>query len=95
MLELVLSYCRRIKNGRTFNSVWFWTGQENAELTIEVGKLQSGGEPGEDGVLGEAVDTILCLVDLIYQHNPNITEEEILAVVQKKLDKWERKYGNL
>ena len=94
MIDLILSYCRSIKNNRTFNSVWFYTGQEHAELTIEVGNRDKGVEPGSDGVLGEAVDTILCLVDLIYQDNPDITEEEIMAVVQRKLDKWKTLYGN-
>lgn len=64
-------------------------GELGEELTIESG--HSYKEPGPDGVLGEAVDTIVALLDLIYVHNPEITEYQLIEMAQLKTAKWHRK----
>jgi hypothetical protein len=46
---------------------------------------------GPDGVIGEAVDVLICALDIIKVHKPEITEEEIIKLVQDKCAKWKRK----
>ena len=50
-------------------------------------------DAGEDGVVGESIDMIICLFDLIFKTNPDITHEEITAYTEKKLKKWKTLYG--
>lgn len=92
-VEKILEVCRRINNGRTLMSVFAAMCDEVRELRDEISIATFGGIPGADGVVGESVDVILCAVDAIYQADPNITKEQILEVVMKKLEKWERVYG--
>ena len=63
------------------------------EILIENGISYK--EKGKDGILGESVDVILCALDIIFIAHPDITNEEILDVVSKKLKKWkEKNFGN-
>lgn len=64
-------------------------GELSTEINIQAGF--SSKTPGEDGIVGEAIDVILCAVDIIYLENPNITAEEFMNNVRKKLDKWKTK----
>ncbi len=61
-------------------------GETAIEINIEAG--HSYKQPGDDGVVGEALDTILCLLDLIYRQNPNFTEEELVSLAMTKGSKW-------
>lgn len=61
-------------------------GETAIEINIEAG--QSYKTPGPDGVVGEALDTILCLLDLIYRQNPNLKEEELVSLAVAKGSKW-------
>lgn len=61
-------------------------GELSQEVVIKQG--DSYKKEGVDGILGEAVDVILCALDLIRVDNPTITEEEITEVVVSKLLKW-------
>lgn len=75
---------------RTLHSI---IGQAMAELgeTAEEVNIALGvsyKKPGVDGVVGEAVDTICAMIDLIYRHNPNITEDELAAIARAKCQKW-------
>lgn len=75
-----------------------------AQLMQEVGELAQEVEikegfirkfPGEDGILGEAVDVITCALDLIWLNSPNLTNEEIEEIIEstmkQKLEKWKHK----
>lgn len=93
MLRTVLDYCARIKNGRTIPDVYNAMVEEVNEICDEVDKVLSLEEPGEDGIIGESVDVILCAIDLIHQANPDISIPEIMKIVIRKCEKWERKYG--
>jgi hypothetical protein len=67
--------------------------EEYSELAREV-LIKEGfskDKVGEDGIIGEAVDVMTCALDLIYIDNPNVTEEEIMKVVERKLAKWKFK----
>jgi hypothetical protein len=93
MIDKILRVCRRIKNGRDINTVDHAIYCELGELQAEQFKVAQQVEPGPDGVVGEAVDVILCLVDLIYQYQPDIGIHELNAVIDRKLYKWESLYG--
>lgn len=75
---------------RSVYSVVSATMSELGELAeeITISEKQSYKNPSEDGVIGEAIDTIICLLDLIHVHDPNITEQQIEEIATKKLTKW-------
>ena len=66
-----------------------WDPHHVVELLEEV----DSNSAGEDGVVGESIDMIICLFDLIFKTNPDITHEEITAYTEKKLKKWKTLYG--
>lgn len=94
LLDLIREYSFRIDNGRTLSSILDHGRGEMDELGAEIVYHEAGEVPGVDGVPGEAIDAILCLIDLIFQFDPAITNEQILAIAARKLEKWERIYGN-
>ena len=61
-------------------------GELATEVNISTGFLNK--PAGKDGINGEAVDVIITALDMIFIDNPNVTEEEILELVQKKVNKW-------
>lgn len=85
----ILHVSRTIDSPRNLHSVMSHLAGEVLELDDELYK----DVPGEDGILGESVDVILCAVDMIYIKHPEITEEQIGEVVKRKLAKWQRLYG--
>jgi hypothetical protein len=86
----ILDMARQIKNSRDTFSVLNHTISEVVELQDEV----YGVGDGKDGIIGEAIDVILCCVDLIYTQHPDITEEELIKIADIKLAKWKRLYGD-
>lgn len=69
--------------------------EEAGELATEI-NIQEGfatKSPGEDRIIGESVDVILNAFDLIYLDNPNISPEEVMVVIRRKLEKWKKKNG--
>ncbi len=62
-------------------------GELSTEIGIKKGSIQNK-TPGKDGITGEAIDAILCLIDIIYLDNPNLTPEEFDTIVNNKLNKW-------
>ena len=75
---------------RTVDSVLASTMSELGETAVEVmiHNGQSYKQKGRDGIVGEAVDTILCLLDLIHVVDPSITEEQINEIARAKCAKW-------
>lgn len=92
MIKSILNVCRTIKSLRSVHTIFCHLESEVEELKVEV-YCDPDEESGEDGVIGEAVDVMLCAVDIMYKHKPDITEEEIQQVVNRKLAKWQRVYG--
>ncbi|AGN30084.1 hypothetical protein VPFG_00082 [Vibrio phage nt-1] len=93
MINEVLEVSKRVDNGRCVRDVLASAVEEQGELATEV-RIKYGTSyktADVDGIIGEAVDGILCLLDLIYVDNPDVTEAEIMQVVRTKLAKWERK----
>lgn len=93
-IQYVLDTAKRVQNNRTMPDIFRAMNGEMSELADEVQLVLDGGEPGPDGILGEAVDVMSCLLDLIYKSNPNITQADIEAVMKLKAAKWERLYSN-
>lgn len=93
-IDKILEVCRRIRNNRDLNSIFKHASGEMVELKEEIDDYHNYLPAGLDGVTGEAIDVILCMMDIIYMHNEKITEAEIYAIICRKLEKWERLYSN-
>ena len=94
MIKKILKTSRKISNGRTRASVLAYLMEEVGELATEVNIKEghSGKKEGKDGIIGEAVDVVLCAIDIMYVENPDITTSEIEAIMEKKLAKWLGKF---
>lgn len=99
MLEEILKVSR-IAKPRTKLEVMAYLMEEVGELSTEV-MVDSGlsRKPvGEDGIIGEAVDCIICLMDIIYLENPMISTaamaDTVDTVIARKLDKWRGKISS-
>lgn len=94
MIKTIFDTSRRIKNGRNRQSVLAYLMEEVGELATEVNIKEGHSNKGEgkDGIVGEAVDVILCAVDMIFVNNPEVTEEEVQAIIESKLSKWRNKF---
>lgn len=66
-------------------------------LTEEVGELaqelkishgQRTGPAGKDGVVGEAIDTILCALDIIHSEVGHLDETYLCVMAEPKIRKW-------
>lgn len=68
-------------------------GELSTEIMIRAGK--SGKKKGDDGVIGEAVDVILCALDIIFlDYGPcdsEDLEELIHTIIKTKAAKWKAK----
>lgn len=93
-IKLITDQCDHIVNTRTMNSVADHLRGELIELDDEVKKMVFCQEQGTDGVIGEAVDVLICAIDLAKIWDSSLTPEQIRQIVINKLDKWERLYGN-
>ena len=76
--------------GRTKYSVLASALSEFGELAeeINIDQRHSYKTQGKDGVIGEAIDTIACLLDLIHVHDPELTEHDIMTIAAEKCAKW-------
>jgi NTP pyrophosphatase (non-canonical NTP hydrolase) len=93
VIEHIFKISEQVKNDRNITNVMLSTMSEIGELSTEV-EIHSGisyKTPSDDGVFGEAIDCIICLVDLIKTHNPDVTIQEIEEYVKKKCNKWVQK----
>lgn len=73
-----------------FRSLIEEVGELATEIAIEEGTKRR--EPSPDGVVGEAIDALVCIIDLLHNEiGDNILEQAFLERVQTKLDKWENK----
>jgi hypothetical protein len=89
LIALVRQFSEQIKNGRTIQNVHTYLCDEVTELGIEI----YTDEPGEDGIAGEAIDVIICALDLIFLSKTEWTDQDIVEYAQKKCSKWSRKYS--
>jgi hypothetical protein len=75
---------------RSRSKVFLKLSEEVGELALEVAVAQDETykKGGSDGIVGEAIDVIICAMDLIYVDNPKIEAEVLVNILQKKLQKW-------
>lgn len=93
MINKVFEFSDCLKDNRTVESNMIYAMAEMGELSEEI-NIKNGfsDKPeGKDGIVGEAVDVIISLLDLIKLHDPDITEKEVLEIVDRKLLKWKNK----
>ena len=85
-----LNTCSHVQNDRTLQDVLTHLMTEVGELAqeIQIVEGKSYKERGDDGVVGEAVDVINCALDIIYQYDNLITEDDLSIVNRGKLKKW-------
>lgn len=90
IFKIVQNYSSLIEDGRTHHDVLAYMMTELGELSEEIiiANGKSYKDPGVDGIIGEAVDVILCALDMINISNPQMTEDEILEIVIRKCKKW-------
>lgn len=71
-----------------------------AHLTEEVGELAeetiiheglSYKSQGKDGLVGEAVDAIICILDLVRRTHPECTADQLAKIAESKCNKWKEK----
>lgn len=89
----VFAVSQEVEDGRTPLTILGHATSELGELADEV--LIAGGHSykcaGDDGVVGEALDLMLCALDLIYVHTDGrITEEQLREIAARKLLKWKK-----
>lgn len=92
-ISKILSVSEQVKDNRSTSQVMLKVMEEVGELSTEItiANGDSYKEPSSDGVVGEAIDSIITLIDIIKVHNPDITEEEISRIMHKKAEKWVEK----
>ncbi|MNV42424.1 hypothetical protein D3C71_1340970 [compost metagenome] len=66
-------------------------GETATEIKIARG-LKSG-PAGKDGVVGEAIDTILCALDVIYSEMGSVDNLLVKQTFYNKTMKWKNKYS--
>ena len=94
MLNLtnIISKLQSIEKERTSTISFIYAMSEMGELSDEFLKRTGNSiKCGEDGVIGEAIDVIVTLLDVIQLEKPDITSEEIEDILNKKIDKWSKK----
>ena len=94
IVQIVRHYSQVIDNGRTLRSILDHARGEIDELAEEITKVEKGEEESADGVVGEAIDVIACALDAIFTQRPDITDEELNAIMTKKCKKWANVYAN-
>lgn len=93
IVKRILETSSEIINDRTKSDVLVHLVTEVGELAqeIQIAEGKSYKEEGADGVVGEAIDVIICALDIIHLYNPSLTENyDLSRILEPKLDKWKK-----
>lgn len=95
LITETFKYSDEIKNARNPFYVLSKITEELGELSVEVQIAEgvSYKQAGKDGVVGEGIDLITCVLDLIHIMHPELTEEDLVDIAIPKLEKWKAKAG--
>lgn len=96
LVSEILETSRQIDNGRTIQDVLTHAMTELGELAqeVQIAEGKSYKQQGADGVVGEALDVINCMIDIIYVHYGVLADEHYMAALNsRKLAKWKEKAG--
>jgi NTP pyrophosphatase (non-canonical NTP hydrolase) len=90
LVSTAFNMSSEIDDDRTTSDILIHLMTEVGELAeeIEIHKGRSYKSAGADGVVGEAIDVIACALDIIHQHDSTITEDQLVAMIIPKLQKW-------
>jgi len=93
LITETFKYSDQIQNNRNPFYVLSKITEELGELSVEVQIAEgvSYKQAGKDGVVGEGIDLITCVLDLIHIIYPELTEEDLVKVAIPKLEKWKEK----
>lgn len=77
-------------HNRTAYSIFSHAMSEMGELAQEIMIVEghSYKHAGKDGIIGEAIDTIMCLLDIIHKTDSNLTEKDLEHIMTVKAQKW-------
>jgi len=94
MIKEILEVSKQAPNRHPY-SVLAKLMEEVGELAQEVNiKLGFINKPeGKDGIIGECIDIINCVIDIIHLFHPDTTKEQIEEISNKKLDKWKSHFN--
>jgi hypothetical protein len=90
LLSIVRAYSDAIRNDRTLSDIGDHLRGEVQELDQEL----IATDPGEDGIAGEAVDVVLCALDIVFKARPDWSDADIVAYAERKCRKWASKNQN-
>ena len=90
VVEATLMASYSVKDNRTVSDVLIHMVTEVGELAqeIQIKQGMSYKTVGADGIAGEAIDVMVCALDIIALSQPKWDERDILYYVNEKLDKW-------
>lgn len=91
LYSIVSEFSDRVNDGRDNFDIFNHGAGEMKELQTELTLKEYEDESGPDGILGEAIDVIACMMDLIRKNYPAVTDVELEAVMLRKCEKWQRK----
>lgn len=95
VLGMIESVCKIVGNTKADQRDILASGTEElGELAVEV-RIAHGlkpGEPGKDGVVGEAVDLMLVAADMIHSELGSLDNDQVKRIIETKLKKWQTKY---
>jgi len=93
-LDKIFQQLRSIEKTRTIESSLIYGMSELSEEILKISGHSIKPETS-DGVIGESVDVILCMLDIIQLHSVDITGDEVEVIIQNKITKWANKKYDL
>lgn len=94
-LQVVEAVCKAVGNTKADQKdILASAGEEYGELATEV-KIAHGLKnkpPGRDGIVGEAIDLMLCAADMIHSELGSLDNDQVKQMVMNKLNKWKTHY---
>lgn len=94
LVNEILETSIKVQNDRSIQDILTHAMTELGELAqeVQIAQGKSYKQQGPDGIVGEALDVIACMVDIIYVHYGILANEEyLIAKMKPKLEKWKQK----
>lgn len=90
-LKKLINMCKDIKEERTTSGVYLKLSEEVGELATELNIKYHGSykKKGKDGIIGECVDAIICLADILNKEGVDVDKLE--EMFDSKVKKWKSK----
>ena len=92
ILQIMRHYGAQIDDGRSLADSLRYAAGELRELADEIDRRDRNAAPGPDGIVGEAVDVMVCLADIIVRAAPETSDHDLTRIFDKKCRKWLAKW---